>query len=67
MSTRASKDDDDDAHADLPARLELALKAAPQDASMHRAMAQVKRAQGDELGALAHLIAAQTLEAHAAG
>ena len=42
--------------------LECALDAAPHDPLIHRAMAEAKRALGDELGALAHLIAAETLE-----
>lgn len=49
------------------AALEHALETAPQDAGLHRAIAELKRTQGDELAALAHLIAAQTLEAHANG
>jgi hypothetical protein len=36
------------------------------DPAVHRAAAPVKRAGGDELGALAHLVAAETLEACAA-
>ncbi|HLX02400.1 MAG TPA: hypothetical protein VKS80_09805, partial [Trinickia sp.] len=44
-----------------------ALAAAPRDAALHRSMADARRAQGDELGALAHLIAAQTLDAFAVG
>jgi tetratricopeptide (TPR) repeat protein len=36
------------------------------DPAMHRAAAAVKRAGGDELAALAHLVAAETLEARAA-
>lgn len=46
---------------------EAALDAAPRDAALHRAMADALRVDGDELGALAHLIAAQTLDAYAAG
>ncbi len=38
-----------------------------QDPAAHRALADEKRGRGDELAALAHVIAAQTLEAHAAG
>jgi hypothetical protein len=34
-----------------------------QDPAVHRAAAAVKRAAGDELGGLAHLVAAETLEA----
>jgi glutathione synthase/RimK-type ligase-like ATP-grasp enzyme len=37
------------------------------DPAVHRALAEAKRAAGDQLAALAHLIAVQTLEAHAAG
>ncbi|WP_206997183.1 ATP-grasp domain-containing protein [Trinickia mobilis] len=44
-----------------------ALDAAPQDAALHRSMADARRTQGDALGALAHWIAAQTLDAYAAG
>jgi tetratricopeptide (TPR) repeat protein len=47
--------------------LERALNAAPQDPSLHRAMSDAKFARGDELGALAHLIAAQTLESSTDG
>jgi hypothetical protein len=47
--------------------LEQALEAAPYEAPIHRAVAEEKRARGDELGALAHLIAAQTLDAFASG
>jgi tetratricopeptide (TPR) repeat protein len=36
------------------------------DPAVHRAAAAAKRAGGDELGALAHLVAAETLEARAA-
>jgi hypothetical protein len=66
MSTPGGNDADD-ANAASPRRLEEALNAAPLDASMHRAMARARRAQGDELAALAHEVAAQTLEARAAG
>ncbi len=38
----------------------------PQDPALHRATSATRRAQGDELGALAHLIAAEALEANAA-
>jgi hypothetical protein len=47
--------------------LQRALAAAPADAALHRAMSAATRARGDELAALAHAIAAGTLEAHAAG
>jgi hypothetical protein len=40
---------------------------ASKDPSIHRDLARTRRAAGDELGAQAHLIAAQTLEAHARG
>lgn len=40
--------------------------AESQDASVHRAIAAAKRESGDELAALAHLVAAETLEAYAA-
>jgi len=46
---------------------EHALDAAPLDPSSHRAMAEAKRMHGDELSALAHTIAAETLEAYAVG
>ena len=39
----------------------------PLDASLHRQMAEEKLGLGDELGSLAHLIAAQAIEACAAG
>src|SRR5665213_3540388 len=47
--------------------LERVLAADPKDAGAHRAMARAREERGDELAGLAHLIAAQTLEAHAAG
>jgi hypothetical protein len=47
--------------------LEQRLAVDPKDAIAHRAVAEIKQARGDELGGLAHLIAAQTLEAHVAG
>jgi hypothetical protein len=40
------------------------LEVASSDPDMLRAQAEQKREQGDELGALAHMIAAQSLEAH---
>lgn len=46
---------------------ELDGEAEPSDPALHRALAGERRAAGDELGALAHLIAAQTLEAFATG
>ncbi|HUY03917.1 MAG TPA: hypothetical protein VMV33_11575 [Rhodocyclaceae bacterium] len=39
----------------------------PLDASLHRQIAAEQRRHGDELGSLAHLIAAQAIEAYAAG
>ncbi|WP_144150362.1 hypothetical protein [Paraburkholderia sp. BCC1885] len=39
----------------------------PLDPALHRALAETRRAAGDELGALAHLIAAHTLDAYASG
>jgi hypothetical protein len=39
---------------------------APLDPSRHRALAEAQRTDGDELGAIAHLIAAHTLDAYAA-
>lgn len=47
--------------------LERALAANPRDAALHRAMAAVLRTQGDELGAVAHLIAGETLDRYASG
>lgn len=41
--------------------------AESQDPAIHRAVSEAKRARGDLLGALAHLIAAEALEANAAG
>lgn len=40
--------------------------SAPLDPARHRALAEARRAAGDELGAVAHLIAAHTLDAYAA-
>ena len=48
---------------DTLATLELALESAPQDPALHWALAAAYRTQGDELAALAHQIAAKTLEA----
>lgn len=45
-------------HADMPPTT---------DPSVHRAIAESCRASGDELGALAHLIAAETLDAYVTG
>jgi len=39
----------------------------PLDPSLHRALADTRRAAGDELGAVAHLIAAHTLDSYASG
>jgi tetratricopeptide (TPR) repeat protein len=60
---------DDGGRANDPALslLERALAADPQDAAAHRAMARAWEERGDALAGLAHLIAAQTLEARAAG
>ncbi|RAS17345.1 hypothetical protein [Paraburkholderia bryophila] len=55
----------DNAHLTPRTTLESALAATPRDAALHRTMADALRADGDELGALAHLIAAQTLDAYA--
>ncbi len=49
------------------AALERALEAAPLEPGLHRALALSKQASGDALGALAHLIAAQTLDEYASG
>lgn len=49
------------------ATLARALDATPRDAALHRSMANALHTQGDALGALAHLIAANTLEAFTAG
>ncbi|MFM0132542.1 ATP-grasp domain-containing protein [Paraburkholderia sediminicola] len=46
---------------------EHASDSASLDPSRHRALAEARRADGDELGAVAHLIAAHTLNAYAAG
>lgn len=56
----------DNPHRAARTTLESALAATPRDAALHRTMADALRADGDELGALAHLIAAQTLDAYAA-
>ena len=53
--------------ADAPVARELAADSEPRDPAQHRALAETKRAAGDELGALAHLIAAHTLDAYASG
>lgn len=45
--------------------LERALDANPLESRLHRAMSQLRRRMGDELGELAHLIAAQTLDEYA--
>jgi tetratricopeptide (TPR) repeat protein len=42
-------------------------EAFPTDPAKHRALADARRAAGDELGAVAHLIAAHTLDAYASG
>src|ERR1035437_523634 len=67
MTQQSNSDPDSRRVAGRLAVLEHASDAEPQDPSIHRAMAEAKRSRGDELGALAHLIAAQTLEAHACG
>lgn len=41
--------------------------AFPLDPASHRALADARRAAGDELGAVAHLIAAHTLDVYASG
>jgi hypothetical protein len=52
---------DDDSRGDTErATLECALAANPRDAALHRAMAAVLRAQGDELGTVAHMTAGDT-------
>jgi hypothetical protein len=73
MQTMPSLDDsvaadpDPQAVSDSLSALSRELDAVPvQDPCAHRLMAADRRAHGDELGALAHLIAAQTLEAYAA-
>ncbi len=48
------------------ASAECAGDSAPLDPSRHRALAEARRTDGDELGAIAHLIAAHTLDAYAA-
>ena len=47
---------------DTPAR-----PSASTDPSVHRTLADASRHAGDELGALAHLIAAHTLDAYPTG
>ena len=47
--------------------LQARLDAAPQDISLHLAMAKLAGAQGDELGATAHQLAAHALQAHGLG
>jgi tetratricopeptide (TPR) repeat protein len=49
------------------APLEQGADATPLDPSLHRALAEARRAAGDELSALAHLIAAHTLDTYASG
>ncbi|MFM0505137.1 hypothetical protein [Paraburkholderia caffeinilytica] len=50
----------------LSTSVECANDSAPLDPSRHRALAEARRADGDELGAVAHLIAAHTLDVYAA-
>ena len=52
-------------HADAP--LADPALAFPLDPALHRALADTRHAAGDELGAVAHLIAAHTLDAYASG
>jgi tetratricopeptide (TPR) repeat protein len=52
-------------HAHAP--LADSALAFPLDPALHRALADTRRAAGDELGAVAHLIAAHTLDAYASG
>ena len=52
-------------HAHAP--LADSALAFPLDPALHRALADARRAAGDELGAVAHLIAAHTLDAYASG
>lgn len=48
------------------AHRQCTLADQPEDAASHRVMAEARRRQGDELAALAHLIAAHTLDSFAA-
>ena len=66
MST-ATKDDPRSPGDSVEELLEQRLAVDPKDAIAHRAIAEMKQARGDELGRLAHLIAAQTLEAYVSG
>jgi len=52
---------------DCSSALERELDVDPCNAALHRMMAVALRAQGDELGAIAHSIAARTVDAYAAG
>ncbi len=52
---------------EFPAQDGTEPRAEPRDPALHRAASATRRALGDELGALAHLIAAEALEANAAG
>lgn len=65
MATQAC-DSTDSGDPESLNRLERALAATPHDASLHRAMASARHEHGDELGSLAHQVAAQTLESRAA-
>jgi tetratricopeptide (TPR) repeat protein len=54
-------------HSRDPAGHDDSREAFPLDPAQHRALADARRAAGDELGAVAHLIAAHTLDAYASG
>ena len=55
----------DDTAKHLPAPIDLLSGIASTDPLVHRTLADASRQAGDELGALAHLIAAHTLDSYA--
>ena len=57
----------DDTAKHPPAPIDRSGAIASPDPSVHRTLADASRQAGDELGALAHLIAAHTLDAYASG
>lgn len=65
MATRATDHPDCNGSALAPPPGEPAADTEPLDPAQHRALADARRAAGDELGAIAHLIAAHTLDAYA--
>jgi hypothetical protein len=62
---RVTKDPLREQSADPSTEKEPAADTEPLDPAQHRTLAGAKRAAGDELGALAHLIAAHTLDSYA--